>query len=94
MFHQIEVRNEKGQVIAGLLVFAFFFWLTYSMFGKLGAELDRVCEIVEKAHDSCKIGADLSMLFYIAFAGCIFLGYIGFRFSNFMFQPKKETPPS
>ncbi|MCE6073914.1 hypothetical protein [Agrobacterium vitis] len=88
MLHQIEVRNEKGQSIAGLVVFAFFFWLTYSMFSKLGAELDRVCQIIERTGDNCETGAYLSMLFYVALAGCIFLGYIGFRFSNFMFQRK------
>ncbi|MBD8663041.1 hypothetical protein IFT59_07215 [Rhizobium sp. CFBP 8752] len=88
MLNELPVRNEKGQVIAGLVVFAFVFWITYGMFAKLGAELERVCQIVEAAGDRCKTGADPSALFWLAVFGCVFLGYLGFRLSNFMFQPK------
>lgn len=90
MFESIPVNNEKRQTIVGLVVFAFFFWLTYSMFGKLGAELDRVCEIIERTGDKCRTGADLTMLFWIAVVGCVFLGYLGYRFSNFMFSPTRK----
>ncbi|WP_139015577.1 hypothetical protein [Ensifer aridi] len=91
MFEPIPVTNEKRQTIVGLVVFGFAFWLTHSMFGKLGAELERVCAILERTGDQCRTGADLSMLFWIAVVGCVFLGYLGYRFSGFMF--KEKTPP-
>ncbi|MBP2235346.1 hypothetical protein J2Z31_001838 [Sinorhizobium kostiense] len=88
MFEPIPVTDECKQTIVGLAVFGFAFWLTHSMFGKLGAELERVCEIIERTGDQCRTGPDLTLLFWIAVIGCVFLGYLGYRFSNFMFRPK------
>jgi hypothetical protein len=88
MFEPIPVKNKKRQTLVGLAVFTFFFWLIYSMFGKVGAELDRVCELIERTGDRCRTGADLSILFWVAVVGCVFLGYLGYRFSHFMFQPQ------
>ncbi|RVO68362.1 hypothetical protein [Sinorhizobium meliloti] len=89
MFEPIPVTNEKRQTVVGLAVFGFVFWLTHSMFGKQGAELERVCEIVERSGDQCRTGADLSLLFWIASIGCIFLAYLAYRLSGFMFKPKR-----
>lgn len=88
-FEPIPVHNEKRQTLVGLVVFAFFFWLAYLISGKLGAELDHACEIISQMGERCPTGAALSMLFYLAFAGCIFLGYLGYRFSYFLFQREK-----
>ncbi|MFQ6238223.1 hypothetical protein [Sinorhizobium meliloti] len=88
MFEPIPVTNERKQTIVGLVVFGFAFWITHSMFGKLGAELERVCEIIERTGDQCRTGADLSMLFWIAVIGCVAIGYLGYRFSHFMFEVK------
>ncbi len=90
MFEPLPVSNQKRQAIVGIAVFAFCFWLNHSMFGKLGAELERVCEIVERAGDQCRTGADLSLLFWIAVIGCAAVGYLCYRFSHFMFSPTRS----
>ncbi|WP_296071488.1 hypothetical protein [uncultured Agrobacterium sp.] len=87
MFSEFPITNSKRQTIVGIAVFAFCFWLTHGMFAKLGAELERVCEIIERAGDQCRTGADLSFLFWIALIGCAAIGYVGYRLSHSLFTP-------
>lgn len=88
MFNEFPITNSKRQSIVGIAVFAFCFWLTRGMFGKLGAELERVCEIVARVGDRCRTGADLSFLFWIAVIGCVAIGYVGYRLSHSLFTRK------
>ncbi|MCR6502511.1 hypothetical protein MUO32_26130 [Shinella sp. CPCC 101442] len=88
MFNEFPITNSKRQTIVGLIAFGVAFWITRGMFGKLGAELERVCEIVERIGDRCRTGADLSLLFWLATFGCIAIGYVAYRLSHSMFTPK------
>lgn len=88
MFKDFPITNSSRQTIVGIAVFSFFFWIVRGMTGKVGLELERVCEIVERVGDKCRTGADLSFLFWVAVIGCVAIGYAAYRLSHSLFTPK------
>lgn len=77
-------RDAKRSAVA-IAVFGLFFWIGYSMLSKLGAELERICPLIEKMGDQCRTGTDLGWLSFMLFAGSIGLGCAGYLVSSFMF---------
>ncbi|KSV92887.1 hypothetical protein [Sinorhizobium sp. GL28] len=79
------MKREAKRSAVGIIVFGLFLWIGYSMLSKLGAELERICPLIEKMGDQCRTGADLGWLSFMVFAGSIGLGCAGYRVSSFMF---------
>jgi len=76
-------RDTKRSAV-GIAVFGLFFWISYSMLAKLGAELERICPMLEKMGDQCRTGADLGWLSFMVLVGSIGVGSIGYLASGFM----------